>query len=381
MITHVKNLKPVIERTRCFSFTTSLCVGLLLVYVYVFEMNISLSYVGISDMFNLKNNCTTRVCVYGNISNNKGEKKCFSLSKNINFTTVFAMTSARMKNPYTLTETKDLLGKKNMTSCNRFITRGAHLGRIGNQMFQIASLLGTAHKYDILPIIPENYPINKYFDLPSRIHIDNNESNMVKCKQLKSAVYYNCSRAINTGKNITMLGFCQSWKYFYGAYDIVKSVFRFKDRYLHSAKEFLSRVSLPGYKRVCIHIRRGDITSKKNRNYGYVIADLKFIEKAKEFFRIKYAKVQFIVVSNDKKWCRNYIKDVNISTLSDPGEDLALMTLSDNVVVTTGTFGWWGAWLSGGTTVYFNQYPKNGSVLAAKFIHEDYYPPNWIGLS
>jgi hypothetical protein len=49
------------------------------------------------------------------------------------------------------------------------------MGRFGNQMFQFASLLGTAQKYDILPIIPANYPINKYFDLPNWIPLDSNE--------------------------------------------------------------------------------------------------------------------------------------------------------------------------------------------------------------
>jgi hypothetical protein len=51
---------------------------------------------------------------------------------------------------------------------------------------------------------------------------------------------------------------------------------------------------------------------------------------------MRYSKVQFFVVTYDKNGVKN-IKDANISTLSDPGEDLALMTLSDNVVVTTGS--------------------------------------------
>ncbi|XP_060605154.1 galactoside 2-alpha-L-fucosyltransferase Sec1-like [Ruditapes philippinarum] len=289
------------------------------------------------------------------------------------------MSSAEKKQSF---KNNYLIKTKMLTSCGRFITRGAYKGRIGNQMFQIASLLGTAHKYDILPIIPENYPINKYFDLPNRIPLDSNELlNIVKCEALKSAVYYNCSREIKSGKNITMLGYLQSWKYFYGAYDIIKYVFRLKEKYLLQAKKFLSRVSLTGYKRVCIHVRRGDITSNKKQTIGYAIADMKFIEKAREFFKMRYLKVQFFVVTNDKKWCKRNIKDANISTLSDPGEDLALMTLCDNVVVTTGSFGWWGAWLSGGTSVYFDQYPKTGSVLAARFNRDDYYPQDWIGLS
>ena len=268
------------------------------------------------------------------------------------------------------------------TFCNCFITIGAHMGRIGNQMFEIASLLGTAYKYDVVPLIPANYPINKYFELPNLVKPGSIKlSNKVECITNGSAVYYNFTKEITTGKNVTIDGYLQSWKYFYEAYDVIKSVFKLKQKHLLSAQNFLSRVSLNGYKRVCIHVRRGDITSITYQKVGYVIAGLDFIEKAKQYYRKKYSKVQFLVVSDDKAWCRKHIKGVNISTLTDPGDELALMSLSDDVVVTTGTFGWWGAWLSGGKTVYFNKHPRPGSALASRMIKEDYYPPSWVGLS
>jgi galactoside 2-L-fucosyltransferase 1/2 len=57
---------------------------------------------------------------------------------------------------------------------------------------------------------------------------------------------------------------------------------------------------------------------------------------------------------------------------------MALMTLCDHVIVTAGTFGWWGAWLSGGITVYYKGYP--GHNLSNRFNLFDYYPSHWIGL-
>jgi galactoside 2-L-fucosyltransferase 1/2 len=48
------------------------------------------------------------------------------------------------------------------------------------------------------------------------------------------------------------------------------------------------------------------------------------------------------------------------------------------VIVTSGTFGWWGAWLSGGTTVYFKGYPRPESWLASQVSKNDYYPKGWI---
>ena len=265
--------------------------------------------------------------------------------------------------------------------CKRFITIGRYFGRIGNQMFQIASLIGTAYSYDLIPVIPYNNKINNYFDLPYLKKLDANKLlNVVECKEMISTVYNNCTEAINTGHNISMYGYMQSWKYFNEARDIIRTVFKLKQNHWTNARTFLSRVSLKGYKIVCIHIRRGDILSKRYQELGFVTAGLEYIGNATQFFKTKYTKVQFLVVSNDKAWCKMNIKGANISTLTNPGDELALMALSDDVVITTGTFGWWGAWLSGGTTLYFNKHPRPGSKLASRMIKENYYPPNWIGV-
>lgn len=110
------------------------------------------------------------------------------------------------------------------------------------------------------------------------------------------------------------------------------------------------------------------------------MADLDYIEKAKNIFINKYKKVQFLVVSDDKEWCRKNLKDVIISTLTDPGDEMALMKLSDHVIITVGTFGWWGAWLSGGTTVYLRSFAKPGSKIASGINEKDVFPSSWIGL-
>lgn len=323
--------------------------------------------------------------------NNKVGKQCFYLSSaklgpnNNNSTIINELTSSK-SNTYLKTNSRtenDLSnGLNTNTKCNRFITIGKHMGRTGNQMFEIGSLLGTAYKYDVIPLIPSDYPINKYFDLPNLVNTNSfNLSNEIKCAENKCAVYYNCTQEMNTGKNITMYGHLQSWKYFYEARDVIKTVFKPKQEHLLRAKNFLTSVFLDGYKRVCIHVRRGDMASREKQEEGYAIASPDFIEKAKQVYRYKYSKVQFIVVSDDKAWCKAHIKEANISTLTDPGDELALMCLCDDVIVTSGTFGWWGAWLSGGTTVYFNGHPRPGSALASKIKKDDLYPPDWIGLS
>ena len=109
-----------------------------------------------------------------------------------------------------------------------------------------------------------------------------------------------------------------------------------------------------------------------------------YLLKAMSWFRRQHKDTFFVVVSDDKKWCRDNIpgKDVIFSNYTEPMHDMAILSLCNHVVISTGTFGWWGAWLAGGTVVYCSDYPRPGSYLANhSLFREDYYPPSWIGMS
>jgi galactoside 2-L-fucosyltransferase 1/2 len=100
-------------------------------------------------------------------------------------------------------------------------------------------------------------------------------------------------------------------------------------------------------------------------------------------------RIQFIVVSNDMKWCQeqfpliesqlignssktdnqrnSLLINVTYSIGHSAGEELALLASCDHVLMSTGTYGWWAAWLAKGTTVYYADWPRNGSSLANSF--------------
>jgi len=48
--------------------------------------------------------------------------------------------------------------------------------------------------------------------------------------------------------------------------------------------------------------------------------------------------------------------------------------------MTTGTFSWWSAWLANGITVYYTDFPKNGSWLSTQMRSEDFFLPDWTGM-
>jgi galactoside 2-L-fucosyltransferase 1/2 len=48
--------------------------------------------------------------------------------------------------------------------------------------------------------------------------------------------------------------------------------------------------------------------------------------------------------------------------------------------MSTGTFGWWAAWMAGGTTIYFDGWPRPSSALDAEVNKKDFFPPQWIAM-
>ena len=290
-------------------------------------------------------------------------KECFYLSSN-----------ARIKSE---SVERKKVRESNQSQCKRLITLEKYKGRTGNQMFEIASLLGIAFTYDLLPVIPQGTRLSKYFDLP----------NIFTNSTLQHATIYECrtwakvcnfSAQMKTEKgNATLKGYFQSWKYFYNIRNIIKLVFKFKDIHLRNAKNYLTSVSIKGFRRVCFHIR---LLPKDSIEYVLPDFYLTFYEKVRWFYLSNFKLVQFIIVSNNKQWCKEHFHNVNITQFPNPGDDLALLSICDHVVVTLGTFGWWGAWLSGGRTVYFDRVLKEGSRLNFNIKKEDYYPPSWIGI-
>ena len=70
------------------------------------------------------------------------------------------------------------------------------------------------------------------------------------------------------------------------------------------------------------------------------------------------------------------------SLFTDPIVDISILSLCNHTIITSGSFGWSGAWLANGTVVYLRDFPKPGSELYKNFfINNGYYLPNWIGMS
>lgn len=135
---------------------------------------------------------------------------------------------------------------------------------------------------------------------------------------------------------------------------------------------------------VGVHVRRGDYLAQYNVDKGYTVADAKFLQRSMSYFEDKYKNVIFVVSTDAKEWAGYNVRSAAHPVLYSPFEpaqpfhDLSLLSQCNRAVVTVGTFGWWGAWLAGGETIYYRYFPKPKSEIAAGFRASDFFIPQWI---
>lgn len=264
-------------------------------------------------------------------------------------------------------------------------------GRLGNILFQYASLFGIADKNNLIPVISQNNELRKIFKLTAKT----TESTHVQYgKQYVEKI--GCAfepAAMNLGPktNVKLDGYYQSFKYFQESESLLRSQFTFKDNIQKRAAEIFSELVAEKSKTakgpvtyIAVHVRRGDfIHSKHISSYGYVSPGPDYLQKGMDMFRKNHTNCIFVVASDDLAWCKENMKGddlVFVNSGNSREMDVAVMSQCNHMLMTVGSFGWWTAWMINGQTIYYTGYPRPGSELAKQIVLEDYRPPHWIGL-
>ncbi|WAR31893.1 LOW QUALITY PROTEIN: FUT1-like protein [Mya arenaria] len=233
------------------------------------------------------------------------------------------------------------------------IERGA-----GNVMFKIAALIGVAKRHGFLPRTTfDNHRIFKWFELPP-IYYKFPATNSILVKEERHE-YQTVVETLDTSRNWTLGGFRQSWRYFANARNEVRQMFTCCERLRTCQK----RRHAPGGRHKTRESPNGSgVSQKTSLEIGLT------------------TEQSTLIISDDIKWCKISTSgpDVFYSPFQTDVLDFALMVCCDHVIVTMGTFGWWGAWLSGGITVYYSAWPTKGSSLDRDLNTSDYFPDNWI---
>lgn len=277
---------------------------------------------------------------------------------------------------------------KNADGYYHLVVQSANLG-IGNRMFIYAAGYGIAKKsnrtlrYQILAKeqlvktfnIFQGETYNSSFKWKSFLHL----GTKLCCK------YYPQTRKLPE-ENIFVEGYLQSWKYFHEYKKDILKEFTFKDEIATKAKSFLINAMQNRSENVvpiAIHIRRNDMMSKGNAKFGYSVADKGYLDRAIAYFKKKFNCV-FIVASRDMAWTKENLKEYKPQTVFCEGNsaevDLAILSSCKHMIASVGTYSWWAAYLTGGEVVYYKDWPRKNSTLSSYVNHDDYFPPEWIGM-
>lgn len=221
-----------------------------------------------------------------------------------------------------------------------------HIGRLGNNMFQIAASIGYAKRFGyqwaadsgsgvgepyssihrVFPNLPKGEPYGgiRYHEHPNafcRVH-----------NQHYDQCHFNYHPIPDQGPNLSLTGFYQSWKYFENAQEEVKELFKLQ----HYPE-------MEGY--VSIHVRRGDYVQHAG---SFPPIDINYLSFA---LHGSLDTKQCMVFSDDIDWCKRYIPNhfshitFEFSEGRSEAEDLARMASCSHHIIANSTYSWFGAYL------------------------------------
>ena len=261
-------------------------------------------------------------------------------------------------------------------------------GRLGNQMFKYATLMGIAQyngydfglPYEEIPCSDDKakncYDKTELFDCFLKL----------RCKDSKYNNYpRNFERTggfdedfLKIPDNTDIVGFFQTEKYFKHCRNYILDEFLFKDEIYIKAQEFIQEYDIN--KLVCVHVRNFTDYVQFNMNLP-----LEYYCRAISHFDDSHT---FIIMSDDIQECRLKLKiDNAIYSTNDKYVDMCIMSMIPKTIMSNSTFSWWGSWLKVGNdniTIapknWHNENTKQCNLpwMDAPYLPLDIYCDNWI---
>ena len=248
-------------------------------------------------------------------------------------------------------------------------SRLEHKGNLGNQLFQIAAVIGIANNNGHNYAFPE-WRYSNYFknQLPILSRGDSGEFLLIR---EQDSTFYNY---LLDHKNYDFDGWFQSEKYF--NIKLAKYHFTFKEELVERIKwkfrEALSRET------ILISIRRGDFVDHPD---FYQLPINYYITALNTYFP-NWQNCSVIAFSDDFEYLNFHfgcLTNIYFSKELTPIEQLTLSTQCDNFIISNSTFSWWCAWLG--------EKPDSIVIRPNHFFSEvkrranddrDYFPERWI---
>lgn len=214
------------------------------------------------------------------------------------------------------------------------------VGRLGNQMFQIANTYTQALKHNRQLILPRRETsVSDYFTTVYRkldFLIDLiPETNIHSIQGTFHYTDYTPHATLPT----VYRGYYQSEKYFKEYSESIRGLFgptaEFVQKALSEYPQLKNNVIS------AINIRRGDYLNFPTQ---LPVLTVEYIHKA---VALLPKSDYYFIVSDDLQWCKDNIKLPNcVFVPYERHEALWLLSLCDHFVISNSTFSWWAAWLS-----------------------------------
>ena len=119
-----------------------------------------------------------------------------------------------------------------------------------------------------------------------------------------------------------------------------------KEKYIEEARQFISKIP-PNYKKVFVHIRRGDIVNEIFNGVRGKDLPKAYFKKAINIIKETVENPFFIFLSDDPYFVQCCFKDFEPKIISKNSMevDLAIMTQCEAGIISNSSFSWWGAFL------------------------------------
>ena len=222
-----------------------------------------------------------------------------------------------------------------------------NLGRLGNQMFQYASLKGIAANRGLEVTIPprrffgeaDDNVANSDVTIYESFKIGGFNTGLANQRKVSESTFGFDEELFNTCEdNVDLIGYFQNEKYFEGIEDKIRKEFTFKSETLDPCREFVSQFD----ELISLHIRRGDYTV----NVNHPIQSMEYYAEALKLL----PNADVIVFSDDPEWCHEqelFSDDRFIVAEGNSSDaDMCLMSLCHHHIIANSSFSWWGSYLA-----------------------------------
>ncbi|KAM3719464.1 Galactoside alpha-(1,2)-fucosyltransferase [Dirofilaria immitis] len=123
--------------------------------------------------------------------------------------------------------------------------------------------------------------------------------------------------------------------------------------------------------------------NSRNIKYGHTAITKDYVISAMNYFRSRFKNLLFVISTDNEHWVEanvNHIRKGEIYIISSGYREVDMATLihCNHTIMSTGTFSWWIAYLTNGTAVYYNDWPRHGSALEKMMNKDEYFLNSWI---